>query len=59
MSNDSGKKDYPSRTFRISPELLERFDAYVKKTGISKTFIIEKALEKYLDENELQDSDKA
>lgn len=55
MSNDSGKKDYPSRTFRIPPELLERFDAYVKKTGISKTFVIEKALEKYLDENEAQD----
>lgn len=59
MSNDSGKKDYPSRTFRIPPELLERFDAYVKKTGISKTFIIEKALEQYLDENEPQDSGKA
>lgn len=58
MSNDSGKKDYPSRTFRIPPELLERFDAYVKKTGISKTFIIEKALEKYLDENEPQDCGK-
>ena len=36
------------------PELLARFDAYVKKTGISKTFVIEKALEKYLDENEKQ-----
>lgn len=58
MSNDSGKKDYPSRTFRIPPELLERFDAYVKKTGISKTFIIERALEKYLDENEPQDGGK-
>lgn len=55
MSNDSGKKDYPSRTFRIPPELLERFDTYVKKTGISKTFVIEKALEKYLDENDPQD----
>lgn len=58
MSNDSGKKDYPARTFRIPPELLERFDVYVKKTGISKTFIIEKALEKYLDENEPQDCGK-
>lgn len=58
MSNDSGKKDYPSRTFRIPPELLERFDTYVKKTGISKTFVIEKALEKYLDENEPQDGGK-
>lgn len=58
MSNDSGKKDYTSRTFRIPPELLERFDAYVEETGISKTFIIEQALEKYLDENEPQGGDK-
>lgn len=58
MSNDSGKKDYPSRTFRIPPELLARLDAYVKRTGISKTFIVEKALEKYLNENELRDGDR-
>lgn len=58
MSNDSGKKDYPSRTFRIPPELLARLDAYVKRTGISKTFIVEKALEKYLNENESRDGDK-
>lgn len=51
---DENKKDWPVRTFRIPPALLERFDAYVKKTGISKTFVIEKALEKYLDENEKQ-----
>lgn len=55
MSNESGKKDYPSRTFRIPPELLARFDAYVRRTGISKTFVIEKALEAYLDENEKGD----
>lgn len=58
MSNDSGKKDYPSRTFRIPPELLARLDAYVKRTGISKTFIVEKALEKYLNENESRDGDR-
>lgn len=34
MSDDSGKKDYPSRAFRISPELLERFDAYYAMTNI-------------------------
>lgn len=58
MSNDNGKKGWPARTFRIPPELLERFDAYVERTGISKTFVIERALEKYLDENEKGD-DKA
>lgn len=46
------KKDYPSRTFRIPPELLERMDAYCKRTGISKTFIVKAAITKYLDENE-------
>lgn len=46
------KKNYPSRTFRIPPELLKRMDAYHKRTGISKTFIVEAAITKYLDENE-------
>lgn len=53
MVENIGKKDYSSRTFRIPPELLDRFDSYVKKMGILKTFIVEKALEKDLDENEL------
>ena len=52
MSNNSSKKDWPARTFRIPPELLDRFEAYVKQTGITKTFIIQKALEQYLNENE-------
>lgn len=47
--NSSKKTDWPARTFRISPELLDRFDAYVRKTGISKTFVVEKALAQYLD----------
>lgn len=44
------KKTYwPARTFRIPPELLRRMDAYVKETGVSKTFVVEKALKQYLD----------
>ena len=46
------KKDYSSRTFRIPSELLERMDAYCRRTGISKTFIVKAAITKYLDENE-------
>lgn len=49
MSNNSGKKDWPARTFRIPPELLERVNKYCSGNGISKTFVIEKALEEYLD----------
>lgn len=50
--NSSKKTDWPARTFRIPPGLLERFDSYVKRTGVSKTFVVEKALEQYLDEAE-------
>ena len=50
MSNNSGKKDWPARTFRISPDLLKRLNVYFSGNGISKTFVVEKALEKYLDE---------
>ena len=52
MSNDNRKKDWPARTFRIPPELMDRLDAYAKQTGISKTFVVRKSLEQYLDENE-------
>lgn len=52
MGEKQKKTDWPVRTFRIPPELLERLDLYCDQTGISKTFIINKALEKYLDENE-------
>lgn len=54
MGDKDKKTDWPARTFRILPELpelLERLDAYCKRTGISKTFVIEKALEKYLEDN--------
>ena len=38
------------RTYRLSPELCEKLDAYSEKTGIKKTFIVEQAVEQYLDE---------
>lgn len=52
MGQRQKRTDWPVRTFRISPELLERLYAYCDKTGISMTFIMNKALEKYLNENE-------
>lgn len=44
------KKDFISQTFKLRADLVERLDAYRKQTGVSKTFAIEKAIEKYLDE---------
>lgn len=52
VAGDVKKTDWPARTFRIPPKLLARLDAYCGRTGISRTFIIEKSLTKYLDENE-------
>ena len=53
MNDNKGKKDWPARTFRIPPELLDRLNRYCSETGISKTFVIEKALTRYLDETEV------
>ena len=50
--SDNRKKDWPARTFRIPPETLDRLNEYAKKTGITRTFIVWKALEKYLNEHE-------
>ena len=52
MSNDKGKKNWPSRTFRLPPELLDRLEVYTKQTGISKTFVFRKALEEYLNNHQ-------
>lgn len=52
MSYNSSKKDWPARTFRIPPDLLDRLETYTKQTGISKTFVVRKSLEQYLDESE-------
>jgi len=46
----TGKKESISQTFKMRADLVERLDAYRKETGVSKTFAVEKALEKYLDE---------
>ena len=52
------KKDYISQTFKMRTDLVVRMDAYRKKTGVPKTFAVEKALEKYLDEVAPETADK-
>lgn len=44
------KKDYISQTFKMRTDLVKRLDEYREKTGVPKTFAVEKALEQYLDE---------
>ena len=46
------KKDYKAMTFRLPPELLERLEAWHKRTGGVKGYAVERALEAWLDEEE-------
>ena len=46
------KKDSEARTFRLSPEILERLDNYSEETSIPKTAVVEKSLKMYRDANE-------
>lgn len=36
----------------LREDLIERLNAYKTKTGVTKTFVIEKAIERYLNEEE-------
>ncbi len=42
---------------KIDKELMQRLDRYKETHGVSKTFIIKKALEKYMDELEKMEKD--
>lgn len=44
------KKEARPQTFKLRIDLVERLDAYRAETGVSKTFAVEKALERYLNE---------
>lgn len=43
----SSRKDYKPATFRLSPDMIKRLDEYSQSTGITKTFVVEKALREY------------
>lgn len=47
------KKDYRQATFRLPPDLLERLDSYSDRTGVVKTFVVEKSLREYLDSHDV------
>lgn len=46
------KKDFTAQTFKLNSELVERLNHYSETTGVSKTFAVERAIEKYLDKKE-------
>lgn len=50
-------KDYISQTFKLRTDIAVRLESYKNKTGVPKTFTVEKALEEYLDK--MEKSDKA
>jgi|GEM_PF-4565652 len=43
-----------STTFRLSRQLLSRLDIYAKSSGNTKTYLIEKAIEKILNNSATQ-----
>ena len=43
-------KEFVATGIKLRADLAERQEAYKTETGVNKTFVIEKALEKYLDE---------
>lgn len=43
-------KDWVPTAFKLRADLAKRLDDYKERTGVNKTFVMEKALEKYLDE---------
>lgn len=51
-------KDYVPTGLKLRADLAARLDAYKDKTGVPKTFVIEKALEEYLDKVAPVDDDK-
>lgn len=42
-------KDYVPTALKLRADLAARLGAYKSQTGVPKTFVIEKALEEYLD----------
>lgn len=43
------KSDYRAMTFRLPPELLDRLEAWQKRTGGIKGYAVERALTEWLD----------
>lgn len=45
------KKEYRSVSFKLDLEICDRLDAYSEESGVPKTKVVERALDRYLDKN--------
>ena len=43
------KKDYVPMSVKLRADVAKRLERYKESTGVNKTFVIEKAVEEYLD----------
>lgn len=49
---ERSKKDYVPTAIKLRSDIAKRLDEYKGQTGVNKTFVIEKAVEEYLDRME-------
>ena len=54
---ERAKKDYVPTAIKLRADIAERLDQYKERTGVNKTFVIEKAVEQYLDRVEQKEGD--
>lgn len=52
------RKNYIPTAIKLRADIAERLDAYKARTGVNKTFVIEKAVEEYLDRAEKEARDE-
>lgn len=45
------KKNYNNFACKLDADIFERLDEYCRISGQTKTYVVERALSKYLDEN--------
>lgn len=54
---ERAKKEYVPTAIKLRADIAERLDQYKERTGVNKTFVIEKAVEQYLDRVEQKEGD--
>lgn len=57
MMPERAKKEYVPTAIKLRADIAERLDQYKERTGVNKTFVIEKAVERYLDRMEQKEGD--
>ena len=44
------KKEYRAMSFKLDAEICDRLNAYSEESGVPKTKVVERALDRYLEE---------